>query len=164
MSWSSQMPVICFSMSDHQNDTDPVQLLSCNCILPMDRVSGQEHLKCCDFLLCMNFSIWSLITLNFSCKLWQCYCSLLNQTNIYHFSVGYIFALDILPTNVSECWILPASSIDRKYSCAQYFACQYEWMWDNNYVRKFKMQGKVQCFHSNVDGIQMCIANTWKDL
>ena len=36
--------------------------------------------------------------------------------------------------NVVLC-ILPASPIDRKYSCAQYFACQYEWIW-NNYVRK----------------------------
>ena len=63
-------------------DTDPVHLLSCNCILPMDRVSRHEYLKCSTFPSHMNFLKLSLFTLclNLSYKLWQWYCSLPNQT------------------------------------------------------------------------------------
>ena len=62
-------------------DTDSVYLLSCNCILPMDRVSGHEHLEYLVLSFHMNYLKLSLFTLNLSCEVWQRYCSLLlNQT------------------------------------------------------------------------------------
>ena len=107
----------------------------------MDRVSRHEHLKCYVFLLRMNFLKLFLITLNFSCKLWPCYCSLLNQTANKCISLFCgIHLCARYSTNqcewmLSSVFLIPASPNERKYSCAPYFACKYEWIW-GNYVRK----------------------------